>query len=91
MLNEESLTAVAIAAWKSNLERTIELFGGLDQSALEKQVAPGRNRLVNVWGSFGIGSRQDAPVARDCGTGTSGVLCNLPDFIGRSVDVATNR
>ena len=50
MLNEESLTAVAIAAWKSNLERTIELFGGLDQSALEKQVAPGRNRLVNVWG-----------------------------------------
>ena len=50
MLNEETLVAVAIATWKSNLERANKLFGGLDESALEKQVAPGRNRLVYLWG-----------------------------------------
>ena len=50
MLSEESLIAVAIATWKSNLERANKLFGGLDELALEKQVAPGRNRLVYLWG-----------------------------------------
>jgi hypothetical protein len=34
MLNEETLVAVAIATWKSNLERANKLFGGLDESAL---------------------------------------------------------
>ena len=50
MLNEESLVPVAIATWKSNLGRANKLFGGLDESALEKQVAPDRNRLVYLWG-----------------------------------------
>ena len=52
MLNEETLVAVAIATWKSNLERANKLFDGLDESALEKQVAPGRNRLVYLWGQL---------------------------------------
>jgi hypothetical protein len=50
MLNEETLAAVAIATWKNNLEKANKLFGGLDESVLEKQVAPGRNRLVYLWG-----------------------------------------
>src|ERR1017187_8552365 len=50
MLNEEILVAVAMGTWKSNLERANKLFGGLDESELEKQVAPGRNRLVYLWG-----------------------------------------
>src|ERR1035437_4199877 len=50
MLSEETLIAVAIVTWKSNLERANKLFGGLDESALENQVAPGRNRLVYLWG-----------------------------------------
>jgi len=50
MLNEETLVAGAIATWKGNLERADKLFSGLDQSALEKQVAPGRNRLFYLWG-----------------------------------------
>ena len=50
ILNEESLIAVVIAAWKSNLERATKLFGGLDETALERQVAAARNRLVYLWG-----------------------------------------
>ena len=50
MLNEETLVAGAIATWKGNLERADKLFSSLDQSGLERQVAPGRNRLVYLWG-----------------------------------------
>ena len=50
MLNEETLVAGTIATWNSNLERANKLFCGLDEAALQKQVAPGRNRLVYLWG-----------------------------------------
>ena len=50
MLKEESLIPVAIATWKSSLERANKLFGGLDETALERQVAAARNRLVYLWG-----------------------------------------
>ena len=50
MLNEETLIAGAIATWNSNLDRANKLFCGLDEAALQKQVAPGRNRLVYLWG-----------------------------------------
>jgi hypothetical protein len=50
MLNEETLVAGAIATWNSNLDRANKLFCGLDETALQQQVAPGRNRLVYLWG-----------------------------------------
>jgi hypothetical protein len=50
MTNDEKLAAGAIAAWKNNLERADKLFTGLDAQALEKEVSPGRNRLIYLWG-----------------------------------------
>jgi len=50
MLKEETLVAGAIATWNSNLDRANKLFCGLDETALQQQVAPGRNRLVYLWG-----------------------------------------
>lgn len=50
MSNDEKLAAGAIAAWKNNLERADKLFSGLDAQALEKELSPGRNRLIYLWG-----------------------------------------
>jgi len=50
MSNEETLVAAAVATWKNNLERASKLFTNLDIAALEQQVAPGRNRLIYLWG-----------------------------------------
>ena len=50
MSNEEILITGAIASWKSTLERADKLFTGLEASALQQQVAPGRNRLIYLWG-----------------------------------------
>lgn len=50
MLNEEVFLACAIATWKKSVERANSVFTGLDAAALETQVAPGRNRLIYIWG-----------------------------------------
>jgi hypothetical protein len=50
MSNEEIQIAVALGAWKSNLERADRFFTSLDRTALQQQVAPGRNRAIYLWG-----------------------------------------
>src|SRR6267154_6413295 len=50
MTNEELYLAVALNGWKGNIERADKMFSGLsDQEAL-KEIAPGKNRLIYVWG-----------------------------------------
>ncbi len=50
MSNEEIFIAGALAAWRSNLERADKVFTSLSIAGLEQQVAPGRNRLIYLWG-----------------------------------------
>ena len=50
MTTEKSLIDSAIRGWKSNVERADKLLGGLSPEQLEQEVAPGRNRLIYLWG-----------------------------------------
>jgi len=50
MSGENSLIDAALRGWKSNVERADKLFGALSPEQLEQQVAPGKNRLIYLWG-----------------------------------------
>src|SRR4029077_17559103 len=47
---ENSLIDAALRGWKSNVERAGNLFGTVSPEQLEQQVAPGKNRLIYLWG-----------------------------------------
>jgi hypothetical protein len=49
-MTEELLIASAIHSWKQNVERAGKLFSGLTDRQLHIEVAPGRNRLLYLWG-----------------------------------------
>jgi len=48
--NEKIFVENTIAIWKNALERADKLFASLEEEELLKEVAPGRNRLVYLWG-----------------------------------------
>jgi hypothetical protein len=50
MTNEEMFLAVALNGWKGNIERADKMFSGLSEEELLKEVAPGKNRLIYLWG-----------------------------------------
>ena len=50
MTAEKSLIDAALRGWKFNVERAEKLFGGLSPEQLEQEVAPGKNRLIYLWG-----------------------------------------
>ena len=50
MTNEELFLAVALNGWKGNIERADKMFFGLSEEDLLKEVAPGKNRLIYLWG-----------------------------------------
>jgi hypothetical protein len=50
MTNEELFLAVAVNGWKGNIERADKMFFGLSEEELLKEVAPGKNRLIYLWG-----------------------------------------
>ncbi|HTZ57663.1 MAG TPA: DinB family protein [Acidobacteriaceae bacterium] len=50
MNTEEALVTSAINAWKGAIERADKLFSPLSEDQLQKEVAPGKNRLVYLWG-----------------------------------------
>lgn len=50
MTPEQSIVASAVLAWKTQLERAEKLFSGLDDAQLLTEIAPGKNRLVYLWG-----------------------------------------
>ena len=41
---------LALRNWKLGTDRADRIFGGLSEEALQREVAPGRNRLVYLWG-----------------------------------------
>ncbi len=50
MTPEQTIIASAVQSWKLNVERADRLFSGLTDDRLQREVAPGRNRLVYLWG-----------------------------------------
>jgi DinB superfamily len=47
---ETSLVDSALRNWRSNVDRVSKLFGDLSQEQLLQEVAPGKNRLIYLWG-----------------------------------------
>ena len=50
MTLETSLIDSALRNWRSNVDRAGKLFGNLSQEQLLQEVAPGKNRVIYVWG-----------------------------------------
>ena len=50
MTSEQQLVDAALRAWKANTDRAAAFFGALSDAELEQEVAPGRNRLIYLWG-----------------------------------------
>lgn len=49
-MSEQALVASAVTSWKINVERASRLFSPLSEEQLQKEVAPGKNRLIYLWG-----------------------------------------
>jgi hypothetical protein len=50
LMSEQALVAAAVNSWKLNIERANKLFFPLTEEQLLKEVAPGKNRLIYLWG-----------------------------------------
>jgi hypothetical protein len=50
MGNEASCVALGLKAWKTQLERADKLFGSLSSDDVLREIAPGKNRLLYLWG-----------------------------------------
>lgn len=50
MTNDELLVSVALSAWKTNIERADKIFSTLTPEQLNAEIAPGKNRLIYLWG-----------------------------------------
>ncbi|MBB5319080.1 DinB family protein [Tunturibacter empetritectus] len=56
MNTEASLIDSALRGWKANVDRTTKLFDALTEEQLLEQVAPGKNRLIYLWGHLAASS-----------------------------------
>ena len=50
MTLETSLIDSALRNWRSNVDRAGKLFGNLSQEQLLQEVAPGKKRVIYLWG-----------------------------------------
>ena len=50
MGNEGSYAALALKVWKTQIARADKLFGGLSSEEVLREIAPGRNRMLYLWG-----------------------------------------
>jgi DinB superfamily len=50
MTVEESLVRTAVGTWKNNIDRANKLFAGASDDRLQQEIAPGKNRLIYLWG-----------------------------------------
>jgi DinB superfamily len=49
-MSEQALVTSTLTSWKSIIERADKLFSNLTEEQLQKEVAPGKNRLIYLWG-----------------------------------------
>jgi hypothetical protein len=50
MGNEGSYVALGLKTWNAQIDRAGELFRALSSEEILREIAPGRNRLLYVWG-----------------------------------------
>ena len=50
MTLEQALVTSTVKSWKLQIERADKLFLPLTEAQLQKEVAPGKNRLIYLWG-----------------------------------------
>jgi len=50
MGNEGSYVDLGLKVWRAQIERADKLFGGLSSEEVLREIAPGRNRLLYLWG-----------------------------------------
>ena len=50
MGNEGPFVALGLKAWKTQIERAEKLFGSLSSEEVLREIAPGKNRLLYLWG-----------------------------------------
>jgi hypothetical protein len=50
MENEGSYAALGLKVWKAQIERADNLFGSLSSEDVLREIAPGKNRLLYLWG-----------------------------------------
>ena len=50
MTPEQTLVASALLAWKQQIERAQKMFAPLNDEQLRKEIAPGKNRLIYLYG-----------------------------------------
>ena len=50
MTNETMFVDLGLRNWKLNIDRADKLFGGWSEDALRREIAPGKNRLIYIWG-----------------------------------------
>jgi hypothetical protein len=50
MTPEQAFVGTALHAWKQNVDRANKFFSSLSDQQLLAEVAPGKNRLVYLWG-----------------------------------------
>jgi hypothetical protein len=50
MGNESSYTALGLKVWKAQVDQADKLFGTLSSEQVLQEIAPGRNRLLYLWG-----------------------------------------
>jgi DinB superfamily len=50
MANEELFLSGALSLWTTTIDRADKLFSGLTPDQLAKEIAPGKNRLIYLWG-----------------------------------------
>jgi hypothetical protein len=54
LMSEQALVTSALSSWKSAVERADKLFSPLNEEQLQKEVAPGKNRLIYLWGHLTV-------------------------------------
>ena len=50
MGNDGAFVALGLKVWKGQIERADKLFGSLSSEEVQREIAPGRNRLLYLWG-----------------------------------------
>ena len=50
MGNDGAFVALGLKAWNGHIERADKLFGSLSSEEVLQEIAPGRNRLLYLWG-----------------------------------------
>jgi hypothetical protein len=50
MGNDGAYVALGLKVWKTQIERADKLFGSLSSEEVLREIAPGRNRLLYLWG-----------------------------------------